>query len=80
MASTTQKKLFFESEEGVWLRDELTRMAKSASYNTRSTYTATSSDELLFVDKHMNYMSNYPGINHRQYISNLKLKTKTSSR
>jgi len=76
MASTTQKKSFFESEDGLWLRSELTRMVESGQYNTRSTYTSASVDELLFIDKHMNYMSNYPNINHRQYISNLKLKTK----
>lgn len=76
MASTTQKKIFFESEEGVWLRSELTRMVESGDYNTRSTYTAASVDKLLFIDKHMNYISNYPNIDHRQYISNLKLKTK----
>lgn len=80
MASTIQKKLFFESEEGVWLRNELTQMVKNTGYNTRSTYTAVSSDELLFIDKHMNYMSNYPNLNHRQYLSNLKLKTKTNAR
>jgi hypothetical protein len=76
MPSTIQRKMFFESEEGTWLRDELVSMVKSSDYNTRSTYTALSNDELLFVDKHMNYMSNFPNINRRQYLSNLKLKTK----
>jgi len=76
MSSPIQKKLFFESEEGVWLRNELLSMVKSSDYNTRSTYTTQSSDQLLFVDKHMNYMSNYPNINRKQYLSNLKLKTK----
>ncbi len=80
MSSTIQKKLFFESEEGIWLRNELTQMVKSTDYNTRSTYTALSSDELLFIDKHMNYMSNYPSLNYKQYLSNLKLKTKLKAR
>jgi hypothetical protein len=79
MASPVQKKLFFESEEGVWLRNELTLMTTNGDYNARSTYTAASADKLLFVDKHMNYMSNYPNMNHRQYLSNLKLKTRTHS-
>jgi hypothetical protein len=76
MANTIQKKIFFESDEGVWLRNELARMVESGNYNTRSTYTAASTDKLLFIDKHMNYISNYPNIDRRQYVSNLKLKTK----
>jgi hypothetical protein len=76
MSSPTQRKTFFESSEGIWLRSELIAMVASTDYNTRSTYTALSNDALLFVDKHMNYMSNYPNLNHRQYLSNLKLKTK----
>jgi hypothetical protein len=76
MASTIQKKIFFESEEGIWLRNELARMVESGDYNTRSTYTTASADKLLFIDKHMNYISNYPNIDSRQYLSNIKLKTK----
>lgn len=75
---TSKKRVFFASEEGEWLRSELIAMAKSAQYNTKSTYTTISEDELLFVDKHMNYVSSYPNINAKQYLSNLKLKTKLS--
>lgn len=75
---TSKKRAFFTSKEGEWLRDELVAMVRNTQYNTKPTYTTISDDELLFVDKHMNYVSSYPNINPRQYLSNLKLKTKLS--
>lgn len=70
---TTQ---FFESEEGVTLRKELLKMAKSEQYNTRSMYSTHDQNGLSFVDKHMKYMSLYPNLNRFQYVLNLKLMTK----
>lgn len=58
------------------LRDELTRMAQSVEYNTRTMYSTSDKDGLTFVDKHMKYMSLYPNLNHHQYVVNLKLMTK----
>lgn len=76
MRSTAQKKLFFESPEGRALRQELTEIFNDPAHNTKSTYTAASLDRLSFIDKHMNYMGNFPDMNHRQYVSNIKLMTR----
>lgn len=51
-------------------------MVKSAEYNTRPIYSLVSVDEFQFVEKHMDYMSKHPRMNHRQYVLNLKLMTK----
>ena len=69
-------KSFFESEEGITLRDELIKMVKSDDYNAKTKYSTLSESGLSFVDKHMNYMSLYPNLNCSQYVSNLKLMTK----
>jgi hypothetical protein len=76
MARSNQVKLFLASEDGLWLKKELESMVSDPGYNTRSTYTTAAVGEQTFVDKHMEYMCRFPYINHRQYVSNLKLKTK----
>jgi hypothetical protein len=68
--------MFFKSEEGIQSRQELTQMAESSDYNTRTMYSTSEKDGLSFVDKHMKYMSLYPNLNCRQYVLNLKLMTK----
>ena len=67
--------VFFDSEEGIALRDELTRMTQSEEYNTRTTYSPNDKDGVTFVDKHMKYMSLYPNLNCWQYVQNLRLMT-----
>ena len=67
---------FFKSDEGIELRNQLTKMADDESYNTRTTYSTLDENGLTFVEKHMKYMSLYPNLNYWQYVSNLKLKTK----
>lgn len=79
MTKSAQVKQFLISEDGLWVKKELESMVQSPNYNTRSTFTAAAVNELTFVDKHMEYMCRYPYINHRQYVSNLKLKTKKST-
>lgn len=76
MTRSMQTKQFLESEDGKWLREELQSMVDSPAYNTRPTFTTATISERTFVDKHMEYMCKYPYINHRQYVSNLKLKTR----
>ena len=51
-------------------------MAADENYNTRTTYSTSDKDGISFVEKHMEYMGLYPNLDHQQYISNLKLKTK----
>jgi len=72
----TRTSIFLQSVEGVELRKELIKMTESAQYNTRTMYSISNKDGLTFVDKHMKYMSMYPSLNCRQYVSNLKLMTK----
>lgn len=65
-----------QSEQGMRLRALLVEMTQNENYNTRTTYSTIDKDGISFVEKHMKYMSLYPNLNHKQYISNLKLKTK----
>lgn len=67
---------FFESDEGVQLRSELTLMTKNKLYNTKSIYSTQNKDGVSFIDKHMKYMSLYPYLNRQQYVLNLKLMTR----
>lgn len=78
MSKPAAAQRFLDSDEAVTLREELLKMVDDPCFNTNSTYTTDSSDRLLFVDKHMNYMSKYSNINPRQYLSNLKMKTRIS--
>jgi len=73
---TIRNKKFFDSDEAISLRKILVCMAESDEYNTRSMYSTLDKNGLTFVDKHMNYMSQYPNLNHSQYVLNLKLMTK----
>lgn len=75
---STRLKAFSESEQGNIVRKELIKMAKSQAYNTSKTYSTNDPRGLSFVDQQMKYMSQYPGMNYTQYVSNLKVKTKRS--
>ena len=70
------KQIFFKSDKGIELRKQLVAMTKDAMYNTRLQGLIDYPDEDRFVEKHMTYMGNYPRMDHYQYISNLRLKTK----
>ena len=72
----TRLKAFSESEQGMLIRQELVKMAKSKEYNTVSSYSLVDPNGLSFVEKQMKYMSQYPNMNHQQYLSNLKVMTK----
>jgi len=74
--ATIRNRKFFESEKAVHLREVLVNMTESDKYRTRSMYSTLDKNGLTFVDKHMNYMSQYPNIDHDQYVLNLKLMTK----
>ncbi len=76
MAVATKTRDFLASQEAEDIRKELSRMMKDPNYNTPSTYSAAAKGDILFVDKHMNYLSLHLSVNHQQYMSNLKLKTK----
>lgn len=75
----TSTKAFFESDEGIALKQQLLAMVASDDYNTTTTYSTQDENGLTFVQKHMNYMSQYADMNRQQYVSNLKLMTKKNS-
>lgn len=78
MTTYTRLKAFQESEHGGVVRKELIKMAMSEDYNTVAIYSVNDPTGLSFVDRQMRYMSQYPAMNHIQYISNLKIKTRRS--
>ena len=72
----TRTKAFYQSENGKAQHAVLLSMTESEDYNTMKSYTTLDENGLSFVIKHMKYMSQYPNMNHAQYVSNLKLMTK----
>lgn len=78
MTINPRLKAFLESEHGSVVRKELIKMATSKDYNTAATYSVDDPTGLSFVDRQMKYMSQYPAMDHIQYVSNLKIKTKRS--
>jgi len=80
MPESLSVKKFLASEEATSLRAELEKMVTSPLFNTKSTYSPASLDsDLLFVDKHMTYLSKHPTTNPQQYLSNLRLMTRLRS-
>jgi hypothetical protein len=75
MTNSFGRQKFLQSEEGLWLRDELMKMVKSPKYNTKPLYSTGASGKFQFVERKLEYMSKFPTMNHRQYVANLKLMT-----
>lgn len=75
------KQAFFKSEKAIELRKLLVAMTKDPMYNTRlrGLVDYPDEDEGRFIEKHMHYMGTYPRMDHYQYVSNLKLKTKITN-
>lgn len=76
MSKLQSAQKFLASEEAKLIREDLMKMVADPCFNTESSYTTSSSDSLLFVDKHMRYMSKYANVDPQQYLSNLKLMTR----
>ncbi|GAC1392609.1 MAG: hypothetical protein NVSMB46_08900 [Candidatus Saccharimonadales bacterium] len=80
MPTLKNRTSYFETEEGVEVKESLLLMAKDKKYNTESTYSADGvvySDNLIpFVDKHMKYLISHPALDPKHYISNLRLVTR----
>lgn len=51
-------------------------MTEDPAYNTHVPGITDRPEDERFIEKHMLYMGKYPQLDHYQYISNLKLKTK----
>lgn len=71
---------FYDSEEGLQIKEILQTMSHDRLYNTESSYSADTSsypDNVIpFVDKHMAYLNTHPSIDPNQYIANLRLMTR----
>lgn len=79
-AKTQRAQEFLKSEEGVAVYAELIKMVGDTGYNTASSFSPSAEDgNLLFVDKHMNYLCAHLGVNSSHYLSNLRLITKVRS-
>lgn len=80
MATVKKRVSFFDSEEGIAVKDALDAMAKDKCYNTTDSYSANlarnPNNLISFTDKHMNYLNSHPKIDPGQYIANLRLMTK----
>ena len=70
------KRNFLVSEDASLIREELEKMVTDPQYNTRSFYTPTQDENLTFVEKHINYLSNHPKLKASEYLANLRLMTK----
>ena len=76
MAVSIKTKQFLKSQRASEIRAELTRMMNDAGYNTQPKYSALAKGDVLFVDKHITYLSLHLDINPDHYLSNLRLITK----
>ena len=80
MANVKKRVDFYESEDGLRIKEILIEMTHSERYNTNSSYSANSAvhpDNLIpFVEKHMAFINTHPNVNADQYLSNLRLLTK----
>ena len=74
---TQRAQVFLTSDAGQAIYDELVSMVEDANYNTTATFSPSAENgNLLFVDKHMNYLCAHLDVNANQYLSNLRLITK----
>ena len=76
MAFSIKMKEFLDSTQASEIRDELTRMMNDAGYNTQPKYSALAKGDVLFVDRHITYLSLHLDIDPSQYLSNLRLITR----
>jgi hypothetical protein len=76
MINNQTKQAFLKSDRAKDLRKLLVQMTKDPVYNTRIQGLFDQPDDKRFIEKHMNYMGSFPKMDHFQYISNLRLKTK----
>jgi hypothetical protein len=80
VATFKKRSDFFDSEEGVDIREQLRLMTTDNKYNTTSTFSTNNElypDNLIpFVDKHMNYLNVHPKLDATQYLANIRLMTR----
>lgn len=80
MATYKRKIDFFETEQGVEVKETLRAMDADNTFNTRSSYISNTElypDNMIpFVEKHMDYIRSHPMMNPKHYVANLRLTTR----
>lgn len=80
MPTIRRKSDFFDSEEGIRVRQALIDMESDNDFNTEAGYSANTevyaNNRIPFVDKHMKYLSENQAVDLNQYLSNLRLMTR----
>lgn len=80
MSFISKKQDYFDTPEGLEVKEILKSMSTDENYTTRASYSPNTeqySDNLIpFIDKHMSYLRRHPQVNPTQYISNLRLLTR----
>jgi len=76
MAKSLSAQRFLDSAEAQDIRVILKEMMTDPDFNTKSMYSPTAGGDVLFVDKHMEYLSQHTGLNVSHYLSNLRLMTR----
>jgi len=81
--ATTKRTNFETTEEGLWCKQVLQEMESDDAYYTEPSFTINTADypdnKMPFVVTHMNYLTRHPEASSRNYISNLRLRTRKSS-
>lgn len=67
---------FLDSTEAKEIREILEGMMTDPAFNTKSMYSPAAGGEVLFVDKHLDYLSQHTSLNVSHYLSNLRLMTR----
>jgi hypothetical protein len=76
VAGSIGSQKFLASDAGKLIREDLEKMMSDPGYNTTSTYSPSSIENVEFADKHMKYLSQHPHVNPEHYLSNLRLMTR----
>lgn len=76
MAKSLSAQRFLDSLEANEIRDILKEMMTDPEFNTKSMYSPAAGGDVLFVDKHMEYLSQHTTLNVNHYLSNLRLMTR----
>ncbi len=79
VSASEYRRQFLTSEEALYAKSQLDAMMADPLYNTRASYVAGQAEDMSFADTHLGYLSNHPQIKVREYLSNLRLKTKLRS-
>ncbi|RWZ78723.1 MAG: hypothetical protein EOT05_03170 [Candidatus Microsaccharimonas sossegonensis] len=76
MTKSLSAQRFLDSKEAKEIREILNNMMTDPEFNTKSMYSPAAGGNVLFVDKHMEYLSQHTTLNASHYLSNLRLMTR----